>query len=264
MCNICVVYYEDILCDVVIIGNEYLLYFVFFCYVYKCGQLFYVVIGVVMVIIDVGSWVVLLWWVLWIFFGVVYEVCMSGIVFIYSVYVCCEVVEVIGLLIYCWVIEVLLLLYVLLYEVVDLLVEYVLDGCDGWVMVLLLDEFVVMLVLLLNILLLCDVCLVCLCWCLFDVLVLDVDIDVMVQQVGMSWCNFMWLFCCQIGMSFVSWCQQVCLFVVLICFGCGELVICVVVELGYGSFSVFIVVFCCVFGDVFSCYFMWYGCDIGN
>ena len=264
MRNTRVVHYEDTPRDVVTTGNEYPPHFVLPRHAHKRGQLLYAATGVVTVITDAGSWVVPPRRALWIPPGVAHEVRMSGTVSTHSAYVRREAAEAIGLPIHCRVIEVSPLLHALLHEAVDLPAEYALDGRDGRVMALLLDELAAMPALPLNTPLPRDARLARLCRRLLDAPALDVDIDAMAQQAGMSRRNFTRLFRRQTGMSFASWRQQACLLAALTRFGRGESVTRVAVELGYGSPSAFTAAFRRVLGDAPSRYLTRHGRGTGK
>jgi AraC-like DNA-binding protein len=162
------------------------------------------------------------------------------------------------------VIEVSPLLHALLHEAVDLPAEYALDGRDGRVMALLLDELAAMPALPLNTPLPRDARLAHLCRRLLDAPALDVDIDTMAQQAGMSRRNFTRLFRRQTGMSFASWRQQACLLAALTRFARGESVTHVAMELGYGSTSAFTAAFRRVLGDAPSRYLTRHGRGTGK
>ena len=84
---------------------------------------------------------------------------------------------------------------------------------------------------------------------------LEVGIDDMTRQVGMSRRTFTRLFRQQTGISFVEWRQQACLLAAVVRLGHGEAVTRVASDLGYSSPSAFSSVFRKVLGEAPSRYF---------
>jgi len=244
--NTRVSHYEDTPRDVVITGNDYPPRHVLPRHAHKRGQLLYAATGVVTVITDEGSWVVPPRRALWIPPGVAHEVRMSGAVSTWSTYVRDPAVA--ALPARCRVIEVSLLLHALLQEAVDLPAEYALDGRDGRVMALLLDEIAAMPALPLSTPLPRDPRLARLCRNLISAPGLEVDIDTMAHRAGMSRRSFTRLFRQQTGMSFSAWRQQACLLVALTRLGGGDPVTKVAMDLGYSSASAFTAAFRRVLG----------------
>ena len=240
MRNARVTHYEDTPRDVVITGNDYPPHYVLPRHAHKRGQLLYAATGVVTVITDEGSWVVPPRRALWIPGGVAHEVRMSGSVSTRSAYVRDAATQ---LPAHCRVIGVSLLLHALLLEAVDLPAEYALDGRDGRVMALLLDEIAVMPTLALNTPLPRDPRLARLCRALIAAPALEIDIDAMAHKAGMSRRSFTRLFRAQTGMSFALWRQQACLLAALALLGRGLSVTRVAAELGYASASAFTAAF---------------------
>lgn len=76
-------------------------------------------------------------------------------------------------------------------------------------------------------------------------------------DVYMNECMFVCVFKCEMGMMYGVWCCYVWLLLSLLCFVVGMLIFEFVFEYGYDSFSVFVVMFCKVFGVVLSEYFWW-------
>ena len=171
---------------------------------------------------------------------------MSGAVSTRSTYVRSQAAG--ALPAHCRVIGVSPLLHALLQEAVDLPAEYALDGRDGRVMALLLDEIAAMPVLPLNTPLPRDARLSRLCRGLIAAPTLEVDIDAMARKAGMSRRNFTRLFRQQTGMSFSAWRQQACLLAALTRLGGGESITQVAVDLGYGSANAFTATFRRVLG----------------
>ncbi len=246
MRNTRVTAYEDTPRDVVTTGNDYPPHYVLPRHVHKRGQLLYAATGVITVITDEGSWVVPPRRAVWLPAGVSHEVRMSGVVSTRSAYVSqAAAARLPG---HCRVIEVSLLLHALLLEAVDLPVEYALEGRDGRVMALLLDEIATMPALALSTPLPRDPRLARLCRALITAPALEVDIDAMAHKAGMSRRSFTRLFRLQTGMSFSAWRQQACLLAALTRMGNGESITAVAIELGYSSASAFTAAFRRVLG----------------
>ncbi|MFA6231258.1 MAG: helix-turn-helix transcriptional regulator [Rhodanobacter sp.] len=246
MRNTRVTAYEDTPRDVVTTGNDYPLHYVLPRHMHKRGQLLYAATGVITVITDEGSWVVPPRRAVWLPAGVSHEVRMSGVVSTRSAYVShAAAARLPG---HCRVIEVSLLLHALLLEAVDLPVEYALDGRDGRVMALLLDEIAAMPALALSTPLPRDPRLSRLCRALIAAPALEVDIDAMAHKAGMSRRSFTRLFRQQTGMSFSAWRQQACLLAALTRMGNGETITTVAIDLGYSSASAFTAAFRRVLG----------------
>jgi AraC-like DNA-binding protein len=252
MRNARIVHYEDTPRDVVITGNDYPPHYVLPRHDHRRGQLLYAVTGVVTVITDEGSWVVPPRRALWIPARVAHEIRMSGAVSTRSVYVRKEAST--PLPARCRVIGVSLLLHALLLEAVDLPAEYALDGRDGRLMALLLDEIAAMPALPLNTPLPRDPRLLRLCRALMTAPALEIDIDAMAHKAGMSRRSFTRLFREQTGMSFSTWRQQACLLAALTRLGDGEPITRVAVDLGYSSASAFTAAFRRVLGAAPSRY----------
>ena len=92
------------------------------------------------------------------------------------------------------------------------------------------------------------------CRTLLELPSLDIGIDDMARQVGMSRRTFTRLFRQQTGISFVEWRQQACLLAAVVRLGHGEAVTQVATDLGYSSPSAFTSVFRRVLGEVPSRY----------
>lgn len=254
MRNARIVQFEDIPRDVVATGNDYPPHFVAPSHAHRRGQLLYAATGVFTVITGAGSWVVPPRRALWIPPGVAHEVHMSGAVSTRSAYVQPAAAATAGLHAQCRVIAVSALLHALLMEAVDLPAEYAVDGRDGRVMALLLDEIAAAPALPLSTPLPRDPRLARLCRRLIEAPALDVDVDTMAHKAGMSRRSFTRLFRQQTGMSFALWRQQACLLAALTRLGRGEPVTRVAADLGYASGSAFTASFRRVLGSAPSRY----------
>jgi AraC-like DNA-binding protein len=240
--------YEDVPRDIVATGNEYPAHSLFPRHRHRRCQLLYASAGVARVTTPDGSWVVPPQRALWIPAGTDHEVWMGAAVSMQSAYVRREAAEAAGLPAQCRVIAVSPLLRALLMEAVDLPARYALDGRDGRLMALLLDEIQRMPALDLATPLPHDRRLARPCRRLLDAPTLGARIDDMAAAAGMSRRSFTRLFRQQTGMSFTAWRQQACLLEALTRLGRGEPVTRVAVELGYGSASAFTAAFRRVLG----------------
>ncbi|MBE1162481.1 AraC family transcriptional regulator [Dyella acidiphila] len=243
MRNTRVANYEDTPRDVIATGNEYVSGTLLPSHTHKRGQCLYAVAGVLTVITSEGSWVVPPRRALWIPPGMPHTVQMGGLTALRSAYLLPEVAARAGLSAHCTVLSVSPLLDALLAEAVDLPAEYPLGGRDERVMRLLVDEIAHMPSLPLSTPLPQDPRLARLCRALIHAPSLEIDIDTMAHQAGMSRRNFTRLFREQTGMSFSSWRQQACLLSALSRLARGQSVTQVAIELGYSSSSAFTAAF---------------------
>ncbi len=246
--------YENTPRDVVATGNEYPSHYVLPAHSHRRGQLLYASTGVLTTITSEGSWVVPPRRALWIPPGVRHEVHMGGPVSTRSAYVTPAAAQAAGLPAHCQVVSVSPLLHELLQEAVDLPAEYDLDGRDGRVMALLLDEIRRMPVLPLSAPLPHEKRLAALCRELLEQPSLEMKIDDMARLAGMSRRHFTRTFREETGMSFTAWRQQACLLAALTRLGNGESVTHVAVDLGYGNPSAFTAAFRRVLGAAPSRY----------
>lgn len=240
--------------DVIATGNDYPPHYVLPAHSHRRGQLLYASTGVLTTITSEGSWVVPPRRALWIPAGIAHEVHMGGPVATRSAYVTPEAALAAGLPTHCQVIAVSPLLHELLQEAVDLPAEYDLDGRDGRVMALLLEEIRRMPTLPLSAPLPREKRLANLCRELLDRPSQEVKIDDMARRAGMSRRHFTRTFRDETGMSFTAWRQQACLLAALTRLGNGEPITQVAVDLGYGSPSAFTAAFRRVLGAAPSRY----------
>ncbi|MHA6203144.1 AraC family transcriptional regulator [Dyella soli] len=240
--------YENTPRDVIATGNEYPTHYALPAHSHRRGQLLYASTGVLTAITSEGSWVVPPRRALWIPPGVTHEVHMGGRVSTRSAYVTPEAARAAGLSERCQVIAVSPLLHELLLEAVDLPAEYDLDGRDGRVMSLLLDEIRRMPVLPLSAPLPREKRLAALCRELLVHPSQEVKIDDMAARAGMSRRHFTRTFREDTGMSFTAWRQQACLLAALTRLGNGQSITQVAVDLGYGNPSAFATAFRRVLG----------------
>lgn len=243
MRNIRVDAYEDIARDVLVVGNNHPAGMLLARHHHKRSQCLYAIQGVLTVNASTGSWVVPPHRAFWIPAGVQHEVQMEGPTSTRSAYICPRAAARAGLPTHCAVLQVSPLLHELLSVAVDLPVEYALEGREQHLMQLILAEIAIMPELPLNAPLPQSPRLVQLCRRFLQAPTLEVDIDSMAQQAGMSRRNFTRLFRTQTGMSFGHWRQQACLLSALTRLGSGCSVTQVAMDLGYSSTSAFSVAF---------------------
>lgn len=246
--------YDDTPRDVIATGNDYPPHYVLPAHSHRRGQLLYASTGVLTTITSEGSWVVPPRRALWIPPGVTHEVHMGGQVSTNSAYVTPDAASAAGLPSHCQVIAVSPLLHELLVEAVDLPAVYELDGRDGRVMALLVDEIRRMPVLPLSAPLPHEKRLAALCRELLMEPSQEVKIDDMARRAGMSRRHFTRTFREETGMSFTAWRQQACLLSALTRLGHGESITQVAVDLGYGNPSAFTAAFRRVLGAAPSRY----------
>ncbi|WP_430389316.1 AraC family transcriptional regulator [Dyella sp. 20L07] len=246
--------YENTPRDVIATGNDYPPHYVLPAHSHRRGQLLYASTGVLTTITSEGSWVVPPRRALWIPPGISHEVHMGGPVSTRSIYVTPETALATGLPTHCQVIAVSPLLHELLHVAVDLPAEYDLEGRDGHVMTLLLDEIRQMPMLPLSAPLPHEKRLAVLCRELLQQPSQEVKIDDMATRAGMSRRHFTRTFREETGMSFTAWRQQACLLSALTRLGNGESITQVAIDLGYGNSSAFTAAFRRVLGAAPSRY----------
>lgn len=246
--------YDNTPRDVVATGNEYPPHYVLPMHSHRRNQLLYASTGVITTVTSEGSWVVPPRRALWIPAGIAHEVHMGGPVSTRSAYVTPEAALAAGLPVHCQVIAVSPLLHELMQEAVDLPAEYDLNGRDGRVMALLLEEIRRMPVLPLSAPLPHEKRLAALCRELLEQPSLEVKIDDMARRAGMSRRHFTRTFRDETGMSFTAWRQQACLLAALTRLGDGQPITQVAVDLGYGNSSAFTAAFRRVLGAAPSRY----------
>ncbi|GAP67374.1 hypothetical protein MBSD_n2696 [Mizugakiibacter sediminis] len=247
--------YEDTPRDVVAVGNEYAPHQRLPAHRHCRGQLLYAATGVLTVTTPQGSWVVPPERAIWIPPGVDHEVRMGGRVSTRSAYVRAASAAAAGLPEHCRVIAVSPLLRELLIAAVDLPAHYDLDGRDGRIMALILDEIRTLPMLPLNTPLARTPRLARLCRALLEAPTLALPVDAAAAKAGMSRRHFTRRFRAETGMSFAAWRQQACLQVALARLGAGEPITRVALDLGYASPSAFGAVFRRVLGVPPSRYF---------
>ena len=246
---------EHIPRDAVVTANDYQDGQHFALHSHQRGQFAYAACGVITVFTDQGNWVVPPQRAIWVPAAVPHEMSMTGPVTMLNTYIRNPVAARLGLPEQCQVFGVSPLLRQLLLQAVDIPALYDLARREGLVMSLLLHEIAEMAPLSLNAPLPDQPRLATACRRLLAEPSLEIGIDDMTRQVGMSRRTFTRLFRQQTGISFVEWRQQACLLAAVVRLGNGEAITQVATDLGYSSPSAFTSVFRRVLGEVPSRYF---------
>jgi AraC-like DNA-binding protein len=254
MRNILVHAYEHSPRDVLTTGNDYEGGALLERHTHTRCQFLYAITGGMTVTTDDGNWVVPPRRASWIPAGVEHEVRMNGDTSTRSAHILPAVASSAGLPTRCAVLGVSALLHELLCAAADIDAEYVLGGRDDHVMHLIVAEIAGMPELPLNAPLPREPELAKLCRAFMQDPSVEIDIDDMAQQVGMSRRHFTRIFRAQTGMSFGHWRQQACLLAALTRLAQGQSVTHVAMELGYGSTSAFTVAFRRALGAAPSAY----------
>ncbi|MGL4965523.1 MAG: AraC family transcriptional regulator [Inquilinus sp.] len=245
--------YEDTPRAIVAVGNDYPAHYVILPHRHRRSQLLYGSNGVLMVRTEAGRWVVPPERAVWIPGGITHDVQPIGAVKVRSVYVEPDAVP--GLPTECRVVGVSGLMRSLLMEAVDLPLEYDLDGRDGMVMALILQEIGRMPVLPLNLPLPGHAPLAARCRRFLEGPTPHDTIDDWCGALGMSRRAFTRLFRQETGLSLSAWRQQACLFAALPRLAAGETVTTVALDLGYDSAAAFTTMFKRLLGAPPSRYF---------
>lgn len=222
---------------------------------HRRGQFAYADRGVISVHTGAGNWVVPPQRAIWVPSGLTHSMRMQGPVTLLNTYVRASAARRLGLPVHCQVFDVSPLLRQLLHKAVSVPARYADDSRDGHLMGLLLYEIADMPALSLNAPLPAEPRLARVCRDLLAQPSLDVGIDDMAAQAGMSRRTFTRLFRHYTGISYLEWRQQACLLAAVVRLGHGEPVTRVAMELGYSSPSAFSTVFRRVLGASPSRYF---------
>mgnify|MGYP003604638778 CR=1 FL=1 len=241
--------------DAVVTANNYQDGQHFALHTHQRGQFAYAACGVITVFTSQGNWVVPPQRAIWVPAGVPHEMCMAGPVTMLNTYIRSPATARLGLPAHCQVFGVSPLLRQLLIQATDIAPLYDEARREGLVMNLLLHEIAAMPALSLNAPLPDEPRLALACRNLLAQPSLEIGIDEMTRQVGMSRRTFTRLFRQQTGISFVEWRQQACLLAAVVRLGNGEAITRVATDLGYSSPSAFTSVFRRVLGEVPSRYF---------
>jgi AraC-like DNA-binding protein len=245
--------YENTPRAIIAIGNDYPANYVILPHRHRRSQLLYGSNGVLLVRTEQGRWVVPPERGVWIPGGIIHDVQLLGAVNVRSVYI--EPGAVPGLPAGCRVVGVSALMRSLLLEAVDLPLEYDIDGREGLIMALILQEIARMPVLPLNLPLPGHAALAARCRRFLEGPTPHDTIDDWCGALGMSRRAFTRLFRQETGLSLSGWRQQACLFAALPRLAAGEAVTTVALDLGYDSAAAFTTMFKRLLGAPPSRYF---------
>jgi AraC-like DNA-binding protein len=230
--------YDTVPRAVVAVGNEYPAGYVGVPHSHRRAQLLSGAVGMMTVRTGHGTWVVPPEQAVWLPPGEVHQVEMSGgPVSTRSAYMWPDALD--GLPQKCLVLGMTPLMRSLLQEAVDVPLHYDLDGRDGLVMALLLQEARRLPVLPLSLPFPQDRRLARRCRRLMEQPTPHDSIEHWSKSLQMSRRAFTRLFRAQTGMSFAEWRQQACLFAALPRLAAGEAVTTVALDLGYDSPAAF-------------------------
>ena len=246
--------YEDIARSVVVTANDYASGLSFPVHTHRRGQFAFASRGTISVATPQGRWLVPPQRACWVPAGISHEMTMSGPVTMLNVFVSPEQAQAEQLPGHCCVYGVSALLRHLLDEAIDLPAMYDVQGRAGKLMNLLVAEIAAMPPLSLHAPLPSDARLARACRWLFAAPSIDIGLDMMAAEAGLSRRSFTRLFREQTGVSFAQWRQQACLLIAIERLGGGQAVTRVALDLGYASPSAFSSAFRRVLGETPSRY----------
>jgi AraC-like DNA-binding protein len=245
--------YQDVPRPVAVMADELRSGFVEARHSHRRGQLLYARAGVMSVLTERGGFVVPPLRALWLPSGTQHEVRYRGQVSLRTLYV--EPQACVNLPNQCRVIEISDFLRALILEASNLPIEYDVDGREGRIMALLLDEITAMPVVPLHAPMPADERLARICRAIFKNPAQDDNLEDWARIAGMSRCTLARLFRRETGMSFAAWRQQVRLLEALSRLASGHSVTNVALDVGYQSPSAFTALFHRTFGTTPSRYF---------
>jgi AraC-like DNA-binding protein len=238
---------------VVALADEYAAGFVDPRHSHRRAQLLYAITGVMSVVTGEGSFVIPPQRAVWIPGGVEHEVSCRGAVSLRTLYV--DAPDGAHLPKHTCVLEVSPLLRALILEVMRFKREYELDGREGRIAQLILDEIVTLPVTDLHVPMPQDPRLARVCRAILDEPGCDADLDRLADVAGMSRRSLTRLFREATGMSVAAWRQHVRLLEALSLLAVGRPVTTVAFDVGYDSPSSFTAMFHKAFGVAPSQYF---------
>jgi AraC-like DNA-binding protein len=238
--------YQDIPRPIGALADEYPDGFVDPPHRHARAQLVYSTTGVMTVITDQASFVVPPQRAVWIPAGVEHEVHCRGMVACRTLYVVPDAAP--GLPTSCRVIEVSDLLRALIVEATQLPIEYNVDGRDGRVMALILDDIIASQTAPLRVPMPSDKRLISICIAILRDPAQSDSLDEWADIAGMGRRTFTRCFRKETGMSFALWRQNVRLMEALSRLAAGDTVTRVALDVGYSSPSAFAAMFRRAFG----------------
>jgi AraC-like DNA-binding protein len=217
------------------------------------AQLIHAVRGVMVVITDVGQWIVPPTHGVWMPPGIVHQLRMVGEVHLRTVYVRTGARH--SLPTQCQVVDVSPLLRELILAAIDVAKPYDPDSRDGRLMDLLLDEVAVLPSLPLRLPYPSDPALITICRAISTAPDDPCTLSAWAGKLGINARTIQRRFSRQTGMTFGQWRQQARLGMALEQLACGTKIVDVALALGYDSPSAFATMFKRQFGTVPSDYF---------
>lgn len=238
--------YQRVPRPVAVLVDEYESGFIDPRHCHERSQLIYAIAGVMSVVTDQGSYVIPPQRAVWIPGGVAHEVHFRTPVSLRTLYV--EVDAHPGLPTHCRVIAVPNLLRELILEAVEMPIEYDVDGRDGRIMQLILDEIIATPAAHLHAPMPTSPRLKRICSEILDDPARNDVIDDLASAAGCSRRTFTRMFRRETGMSFSAWRQHVRLLEATSRLAAGHPVTRVAFDVGYNSQSAFTAMFHRVFG----------------
>ena len=238
--------YQDVPRPVAALADEYAAGFVDPMHTHKRAQFLYASAGVTQVTTDRASFVVPPQRALWMPGGVPHEVHCRGHVSVRTLYV--DTSARAGFSDKCHVVEVSDLLRELILEAITLPIEYDVDGRDGRVMTLLLDEIAAAPSIPLHVPMPQEPRLIRICRAILDNPAHNDTLDDWARIASMGRRTFTRMFRRETEMSFAAWRQHVRLMEALSRLATGEPVTAVAFDVGYNSPSAFTAMFRKAFG----------------
>lgn len=218
------------------------------------GQFAYAARGAISVYTPQGSWLVPPQRACWVPARLAHGMRMHGDVTMHNVFIDANAIASMNLPPHCQVLDASPLLRQLLRQAVTVEALYVDDTRQGRLMALLLDEIAAMAPLPLNAPLPREPRLAKLCTQLLQQPSLDISVDAVAAQAGMSRRTFTRHFRAQTGLGFAQWRQQACLLAAITRLAEGQAVTRIALDLGYASPSAFTAAFRRVLGQAPSDY----------
>lgn len=242
-------FYTEVPRPLIATARDYAADAVFPCHRHARGQFAYAARGAISVHTQQGNWLVPPQRACWVPAELVHGMRMHGAVTMHNVFIDAGAIAGMRLPSHCQVLDASPLLRQLLAEAVHADALYVEDSRAGRLMALLLDEIAAMAPLPLSAPLPRDARLARLCTQLLQQPSLDIGLDAVAAQAGMSRRTFTRHFRDQTGLGFAQWRQQACLLAAITRLAEGQAVTRIALDLGYASPSAFTAAFRRVLGQ---------------